>query len=265
MERYVLRGGQLGYERLQLLARVHRPGTAELFLEAGIRPGMVCLDLGCGGGEVTFDLARLVEPGGTVTGIDMDEDKLALARQSIPGQGVTNVEFLAQNVSDWDEPGRYDVVYCRFLLQHLSDPVGLLRRMWAAVRPGGMIAVEDADFDGLFCDPPNSGFEFWRTMYPRVCALNGGDPAIGRKLRRYFFEAGIPEPELRLRQGVAAEGDVKDLAVSTVDASAEAIIAAGLATREELTAALADLTAFAARSDTIMGDPRIFQLWTARS
>ena len=52
---------------------------------------------------------------------------------------------------------------------------------------------------------------------------------------------------------------------STVDASAEAIIAAGLATREEVTAALADLTAFAARSDTIMGDPRIFQVWTARS
>ena len=94
-----------------------------------------------------------------------------------------------------------------------------------------MIAVEDADFDGLFCDPPNDGFEFWRTMYPRVCALNGGDPAIGRKLRRYFAEAGIPEPELRLIQAVAAAGDVKDLAVSTVQASADAIIAADLATR----------------------------------
>jgi ubiquinone/menaquinone biosynthesis C-methylase UbiE len=265
MERYVLRGGQAGYERLKLLARVHRPGTAELFLEAGIGPGMRCLDLGCGGGEVTFDLARLVEPAGRVVGVDMDEDKLALARQSMPGQGVSNVEFRAQNVADWDEPDGYDVVYCRFLLQHLSDPPDLLRRMWAAVRPGGVIAVEDADFDGLFCDPPNAGFEFWRTMYPRVCALNGGDPTLGRKLRRYFAEAGIPEPVMRLRQQAAAEGDVKELAVSTVEASAEAITAAGLATREEVDAALEDLTAFAARPDTVMGDPRIFQVWAART
>lgn len=55
----------------------------------------------------------------------------------------------------------YDFVYCRTLLQHLSDPVGLLRPMWAAVRTGGTIAVEDADFDGLFCDPDSSGFAFY--------------------------------------------------------------------------------------------------------
>ena len=53
----------------------------------------MCLDLGCGGGEVTFDLARLGGARRHVIGVDMDEDKLALARQSIPGQGVTNVEF----------------------------------------------------------------------------------------------------------------------------------------------------------------------------
>ena len=265
MERYVLRGGERGYERLQLLARVHRPGTAELFRLAGVRPGMRCLDLGCGGGEVTFDLARLVEPDGSVIGIDMDETKLALARQAIVGQGVTNVEFRAGNVAGWNEPGSYDLVYCRFLLQHLADPVDLLRRMWAAVRPGGAIAVEDADFDGLFCDPENSGFEFWRSMYPRVCALNGGDPAIGRKLYRFFAEAGIGEPELRLRQEAGTQQDLKDLAISTVEASADAITSAGLATAEQVAAALADLTAFAARPGTVVGDPRIFQVWTVRS
>jgi len=206
MERYVLRGGQPGYERLRLLARVHRPNTAELFRIVGVRPGLRCLDLGFGGGEVTFDLARLVEPGGSVIGIDMDEDKLALARLAIPGQGVTNIEFRSRNVADWDEPGRYDFAYCRFLLQHLADPVGLLRRMWASVRVGGVIAVEDADFDGLFCEPDNSGFAFYAAMYPRVCALYGGDPAIGRKLYRYFGEAGITEPDLRLRQRVGTAG-----------------------------------------------------------
>ena len=266
MKRYVLRGGQWGYERLELLARIRRPDTAELFRTTGIRPGMRCLDLGCGGGEVTFDLARLVWPTGSVVGIDMDESMLALARLAIPAQGVSNVEFVAADVTEWDDPDAYDVVYSRFLLQHLSSPVDMLRRMWRAVRAEGVIAVEDADFDGLFCDPGDSGFGFYQTMYPRVCALNGGDPTIGRKLFRYFGEAGIGEPELRLVQsfGTSGDSDTKALAVSTLEGSADAIAAAGLATADEVAAAIADMTAFASTTGTLVSDPRTFQVWAAR-
>jgi ubiquinone/menaquinone biosynthesis C-methylase UbiE len=135
VERYVIRGGREGYDRLLLLARASWPDIAALFSQAGIRPGMKCADLGCGGGEVTFELARLVQPGGSVTGVDMDEVKLGLARKAAAGRGVSNVEFLAANVSNWDEPGAYDVLYSRFLLQHLSGPVNLLRRMWASSAP----------------------------------------------------------------------------------------------------------------------------------
>ena len=252
----MLRGGQWGYERLELLARIRRPDTAELFRKVGIRPGMRCLDLGCGGGEVTFDLARLVWPTGSVVGIDMDESMLALARLAIPAQGVSNVEFVAADVTEWDDPDSYDVVYSRFLLQHLTSPIDMLRRMWRAVRAEGVIAVEDADFDGLFCDPGDSGFGFYQTMYPRVCALNGGDPAIGRKLFRYFGEAGIGEPELRLVQslGTSGDSDTKALAVSTLEGSADAIVAA----------AIADMTAFASTTGTLVGDPRTFQVWATR-
>jgi 2-polyprenyl-3-methyl-5-hydroxy-6-metoxy-1,4-benzoquinol methylase len=148
MERYVIRGGKEGYERLLLLARERWPDTAALFKRACLSPGMRCIDLGCGGGEVTLEIARLVDPGGSVTGVDMDEIKLGLARREAVRRGLGNVEFRLLDVGDWDEPGSYDVVYCRFLLQHLSQPVGLLRRMWAGVRPGGVLIVEDADFDG---------------------------------------------------------------------------------------------------------------------
>jgi SAM-dependent methyltransferase len=69
VERYVLRGGEWGYQRLQLLARVLRADTVELLCRVGLRPGMRCLDLGCGGGEGTFELAQLAAPGGLVVGI----------------------------------------------------------------------------------------------------------------------------------------------------------------------------------------------------
>jgi hypothetical protein len=131
-------------------------------------------------------------------------------------------------------------------------------------RPGGIIAVEDADFDGLFCDPQNDRFDFYRSMYPRACAASGGDATVGRKLRRYFAEAGIPVPESRLVQSFDTYGDTKTLAVATLEASADAIAAASLATREEVATAIADLRAFAGTPGTLIGDPRTFQIWASR-
>ena len=75
LERYVISGGREGYDRLQVLARSRWPDTEDLFERIGVAPGMRCIDLGCGGGEVTFELARLVGPTGHVTGADMDDVK----------------------------------------------------------------------------------------------------------------------------------------------------------------------------------------------
>jgi ubiquinone/menaquinone biosynthesis C-methylase UbiE len=262
--RYVIRGGREGYNRLLLLARASWPDTAALFRRAGIRPGMKCADLGCGGGEVTLRMARLVGPGGSVTGVDMDEVKLDLARKAAMERGVSNVEFLARNVSDWGEPDAYDVVYSRFLLQHLSEPVDLLRRMWAAVRTGGRVIVEDADFDGCCCHPPNDGFDFFVRAYAEVIRRRGGDHAAGRKLYQYFLAAGIPTPQVALVQSVSVSGEGKELAWSTLDATGEAILSEGVATSGELAAALASLRQFTDDQSTLIARPRVFQLWSAR-
>jgi ubiquinone/menaquinone biosynthesis C-methylase UbiE len=264
VERYVIRGGREGYDRLLLLARASWPDTAALFGRAALRPGMKCADLGCGGGEVSFEMARLVEPGGSVTGVDMDEVKLGLARDAARTRGVTNVEFVATNVNKWDEPDTYDVVYARFLLQHLSEPVSLLRRMWAAVRIGGRLIVEDADFDGWCCHPSNQGFDFFVRSYAEVIRRRGGDHATGRKLYSYFLEAGIATPQIALVQSVFASGDGKELAWSTLDATREAIVAEGVASSDELAAALASLRQFTDDATTIIARPRVFQLWSVR-
>jgi ubiquinone/menaquinone biosynthesis C-methylase UbiE len=260
----VIRGGREGYCRLMLLARASWPDTAALFSRAGIGPGMTCVDLGCGGGEVTFELARLVGPGGSVTGVDMDEVKLGLAQKAAVERAVSNVEFLTRNVNEWAGPDAYDVVYARFLLQHLSEPVNLLRRMWAAVRPGGLVIVEDPDFDGWCCHPPNEGFDFFVRSYAEVIRRRGGDHASGRKLYRYFLDAGIPTPQVALVQSVAVSGEAKELAWSTLDATSEAILSEGVATSSELTAALASLRQFTDDDTTLIARPRVFQLWSAR-
>jgi SAM-dependent methyltransferase len=213
---------------------------------------------------VTLELARRVEPDGRVTGVDVDDVELGLVRQSAIAQGMSNIEFLAMNVYDWNEPATYDVVYCRNLLQHLSRPVDVLRTMWDAVRDGGVIVVEDADFGGCFCDPPNEGFAFWVDAYQRVLQRHGGDPLLGRKLHRYFPDAGIPAPEVTLVQRADASGEAKTLPHSTVEATADAIVREGIASAEEVRAALASLTGFAADPGSVCGSPRLFQAWSRR-
>ena len=263
-EHYVLRGGQRGYDRLLVLARERWPDTLALFQRAGVRPGMKCVDIGCGSGEVTFGLAQLVGAEGTVIGVDMDGVKLELARAAATERGIQNVSFRHMNVNDWNEPGAYDLAYSRALLQHLRQPVDLLRRMWAALRPGGLLVVEDADFDGACCDPPNAGFDFFVRTYNEVLRRNGGDPTTGRKLSRYFRDAGIPQSHVGLVQSVRRDGEAKSLAWSTLEGSSDAILSSGVATSEELASALADLAAFTNDPHSLLAGPRLFQVWAQR-
>jgi ubiquinone/menaquinone biosynthesis C-methylase UbiE len=265
MEQYVIRGGKQGYDRLAVLGRSLLPRTSALFDRVELGPGMRCLDLGCGGGDATFLIAQRVGPGGSVTGIDMDEVKLGLAGAAAAAQGLTNVEFRAGNVYEWSEPDSYDFVYCRNVLQHLSRPVDVLREMWAAVKVGGVIVVEDADFDGGFCDPPNDGFGFWVEAYQRVLERHGGDPLSGRKLHRRFTEAGIPDPDVTVGQRIERTGEAKSLPRSTVEATADAIVAEGVATAPQVSAALASLAEAESDPHTLFGLPRNFQAWTRRA
>jgi SAM-dependent methyltransferase len=168
------------------------------------------------------------------------------------------------DVNAWDEPDRYDLVYSRFLLQHLSRPADLVRRMWSAVRPGGVLVVEDADFGALFCEPRNEGYEFFGRMYPLLLERNGGDSSTPRKLFGYFLSAGAPTPEVRFVQDVGSSDEGKALILTTLEFTADAMVAAGLATADEVSAACASLAAFTEDASTLVAGPRVFQLWSRR-
>ena len=264
MERYVISGGRPGYERLLLLARNRWPDTRDLLARAGVGAGMRCVDVGCGGGEVTIELARLAAPGGVAIGIDMDEVKLALAREAAAERGVTNVEFRALNVNDWDEQLSYDVVYSRFLLQHVNRPVDLLRRMWAAVSPSGVIIVEDSDHDGLYCHPPNDGFTFFKRAFCETLDRAGGDHLTGRKLYSYFVNVGIPDPQVSVVQPLHIAGEGKILSLVTLDATSAAILELGVATQDELNVAREHLASFTSDPHSLIAGPRNFQVWARR-
>jgi hypothetical protein len=136
--------------------------------------------------------------------------------------------------------------------------------MWAAVRPGGVLVAEDADFEGSFCYPPNPAFDFWVSAYQRALQSAGGDPLSGRRLHERFIDAGLPAPELTVVQRVNAEGEAKSMPYRTIATTREAILGAGIATEAEIDEALAGLAVVAADSSTIVGSPRLFQAWARK-
>jgi SAM-dependent methyltransferase len=261
---YILRGGEKGAERLRLLAVVKWPTTDTLLRRVGLRPGMRCLDVGCGIGAVTLKLARWVGPTGQAVGIDRDERCLELARQEAGRQGLAPT-FRAASVGDLGEEGVYDLVYSRFLLTHLPEPGRAVERMMRAARPGGLVVVEDIEFAAHFCHPACPAFDRYVSLYQQAVQRKGGDPNIGPRLVSLLLDGGLRRVGVEVVQPTYRKGPGKRIAGVTMEHIREAVVAAGLASPGEIDTIVADLDRFARNPRTILSLPRIFQVWGRRS
>jgi SAM-dependent methyltransferase len=254
---YAIRGGVAGRERLRVLSRVIGPLTLRLLERARVPPGARCLDAGCGGGDVTLMLAAFAGVEGRVVGIDVDEVKLALARDEAQAAGARNVEYRRSALDDLPADGAFDVATARFLLSHLPDPAGALEHLAASVRPGGVVAVQDIDYTDGFCHPPCAAFDVAWDVYPRTVHHAGGDARIGRRLPALFAAAGFEAIDVAIEQPAGFGADVKLLHATTLENIADAAVASGVADPEAMAVAVRDLHAFAARPDTMVTLPRI--------
>ncbi len=178
--------------------RSHRWRTAENsagYLLPQLAPDARVLDVGCGPGTITVDLAARV-PQGQVTGIDAAADVLALAREEAERHGQANVRFEtgdAYRLAFAD--GSFDVVHAHQVLQHLSDPVAALTEMRRVCRPGGLVAARDGDYAGMFWYPEYPELEEWRALYRNVARALGGEPDAGRRMLAWGRAAGFAEVE----------------------------------------------------------------------
>jgi SAM-dependent methyltransferase len=265
-DRYIIRGGIAGRERLRVLGRAMAPSTSALLDRVGLEPGMRCLDAGCGGGDVTCELARRIVPGGHAVGLDIDETKVDLAREEADGRAIGNVEYRVGDILDAELAPAYDAIYVRFLLTHLADPRAGVARLAAGLRPGGVLIVEDIDFTGAFCHPPSPAYELYARVYTQTAWARGFDPNIGPRLPGLMAGAGLEPVHAGVAQptGITPDGsehDIKLVTPLTLENIADAAIAERLITREELDEALDVLYRLAADTTTLMAFPRIVQSW----
>jgi SAM-dependent methyltransferase len=154
------------------------------------------LDIGCGPGTITADLAARV-PGGEVVAIDAAADVVELARQEAARRGQSNVRCEtgdAYQLAFGD--ASFDVVHAHQVLQHLARPVDALAEMRRVCRPGGVIAARDADYGGMLWFPEDPELTEWRALYQRVARALGGEPDSGRRMLSWARAAGFTQIEV---------------------------------------------------------------------
>ncbi|MDT3397909.1 methyltransferase domain-containing protein [Streptomyces sp. B1866] len=163
------------------------------YLIGHLRPHMDVLDVGCGPGTITADLAELV-PDGRVTAVDSAPEILDRARAVAAGRGLANVRFAVADVHELDYPDdSFCVVHAHQVLQHVGDPVRALREMRRVCRPGGLVAARDADYAAMTWYPAVPGLSDWAALYQRVARAGGGEPDAGRRLLSWARRAGFTD------------------------------------------------------------------------
>src|SRR5262245_15228758 len=260
---YAIAGGLLGKERLDVLHRVHGPFTCALLDSVGIRRGARCLDAGCGGGHVSRELAARVGETGAVVGIDLDEAVLDLARSDALAAGITNVEFRASDATDLDVSG-FDVVFARFLLSHVGDAAAVMTALVHALKPGGLMIVEDTDISGVMCYPPSVAVDRFVQLYSETIGRRGGNADFGRTLPALLTGAGLADVAVSIAQPVATEGEVKLMVPLTLERIVDSAIGEGVANSDEIADTIAELYAQAADPTTLMSSTRVIQAWATK-
>jgi SAM-dependent methyltransferase len=238
--------------------RSHRWRTAEnsaAFLLPHLAPGQSLLDVGCGPGTITIDLAARVAPG-RVVGVDAAAEVVEQARAAIAADVSGNVEFAVGDVFALDyEDGAFDVVHAHQVLQHLTDPVAALREMRRVRAPDGVVAVRDSDYEAMTWYPGSGGLMRWLDLYRDTARADGGEPDAGRRLVSWARQAGFTDVTASVSGWCFAERADIEWWTETwaqrvkVSAFAEHAVEHGLATTADLDALSAAWREWGARDD----------------
>lgn len=209
------------------------------------RDGTRILEVGCGLGILAGELARRF-PAAEVVGLEQAPEQLARSRQSSQPANLRLVEGDAHALPFPDQS--FDLVFCRFVLEHVADPPAVLAEMRRVLRPGAVVAAMENDSVLHRPDPPLPAFE---RLWPRFLALQrllGGDGEIGRRLCGLFAGAGFRD--LRLDQQLETHWAGRptfrawmDNAIGNVESGRAALVARGLCAPAEIDAAVAELQA----------------------
>ncbi|HVQ30006.1 MAG TPA: class I SAM-dependent methyltransferase [Vicinamibacteria bacterium] len=196
---YVLGTHDEEIERLALQHRVWRPRVLDAWARAGFGGGQTLLDVGCGPGHATLDLAALAGPSGRVVAVDQSRRFLEALAQRAEGRGFTNIE---RREHDLDDPGfgdlQADGAWARWIFAFVRRPRELLTHVVQALAPGGVLVVHEYfDYRTWRLLPRSTDHEEFVSLVMESWREAGGEPDIALSVPAWLLELGLEIRELR--------------------------------------------------------------------
>jgi ubiquinone/menaquinone biosynthesis C-methylase UbiE len=198
LSHYSLGASDAEHRRLVELARHEEGQVREACARAGIGPGAVVFDLGCGPLGALSALAGVVGPAGRIVGVDASGAALEKARRYMTSRGIETVELIESDVHDVDPATAgdrgADLAYCRLMLLHQEDPSATLRHMARLLRPGGAVIAHEASDLAAHApasEPPVPAMTRVWELVIGAARARGANPEFARNGRRHLEAAGL--------------------------------------------------------------------------
>ena len=191
-DQYLLGYRQAEQERLQRQAQELAHEARWLFDQTGVGAGARVVEIGCGPQGCLDLLSERVGPTGSVMGVERSEDAVNLARKFAADHKLANVQVLNGDARASGLPrSTFDLATARLVLVNVPQPEEVVAEMVALARPGGTVALHEADWISQVCDPPLPAWDRLFEIFGAYSTMNGIDLFVGRKVPRMLREAGL--------------------------------------------------------------------------
>jgi SAM-dependent methyltransferase len=256
MTEYVLGVNPQEYERLRFQQGVWGETTRAFLSRLGVARGARCIDLGCGPGFVLDDLRALAGDEGAVVALDESETWIRQVRDDVKRKRQHNVRAIVGRIEDAPLEGTFDLVFARWVFSFLPDPRGALRRMVKFLTPGGVVAIQDYNHEGVSLFPESEGFRDLVRGTRALYKSTGGDPWIAAKLPGWLRESGLRPVDLTPRVLCGGPGTpVFEWADRFFPVFAEPMVRAGVLTEVQRARFLSEWAERKANPDALFFSP----------
>jgi SAM-dependent methyltransferase len=193
-DQYFLGHSSKEQRRLQQQAHELASDSIRLFDSVGLSAGARVVEIGCGPQGCLEILAARVGGTGSVVGVEMSEEAVALARTFVSERRLGNVEVRVGDAKMTGLPrSTFDLATARLVLVNVPEPEAIVAEMTALTRPGGIVALHEADWGMVLCDPPLAAWDDMIQAFLAYSRANGIDATIGRRLPRLLRTAGLAD------------------------------------------------------------------------